>query len=445
MSRAQLSVMIIIGLVIVILVGIGYYIVGVDKEFRSESGLKQAQLAPEIVRPVEQFTDGCFRVAVTEALRTLGQQGGVLYRSQGGLVDDTSVVERREVLTVEGTRVWYGLHRPEGQVGDLYFATAPDYPWQTFPMLAVNNEGVVDRIEDFRGFYGFERLPSLNGTIPSPALPSIEEMLSAAIATNVQACLDWSRLDVPVNVTSGEPRVDVLINSEDTTFILNASIVIETPVGRSMLRFSSFRTPVRLARLYDAVKLVLGLDGNDISMSIDSIDTGMIAHTTVPMPGTNDDLIVFIDNTGKLEGTPYEFVTARQSRLPALAFIEDPGDSINLCQGATIRRQEGHLTFSAAACDEDGKSGRVPRADERYPEFRCWSPGEKELVTQVVLVQGEGREEEIADGGSYAISELDNRAGNMLIRIRCSEVANPESKDWQDVGINVAARPKPQP
>lgn len=437
--------MIIIGLVIVILVGIGYYVVGVDKESRSASGLQQAQLAPELVRPVEQFTDGCFRVAVVEALRTLGQQGGVIYRSQGGLLDDTSVVEGRDVLTVEGKRILYGLQRPEGQVGDLYFATAPDYPWQTFPLLAVNKEGVIDRVEDFRGFYGFERLPSLNGSIPSPALPSIEEMLSAAVATNVQACLDWGKLDVPVNVTSAEPHVDVRINSEDTTFILNASIAVETDAGRSILRLSTFRTPVRLARLYDAVKLVLGLDGNDISMAIDSIDTGMIAHTTVPVPGTTDDIIVFIDNAGKLEGTPYEFVTARQDRAPALAVIEDPGDSINLCQGASIRRQGGHLTFSAAACDEDGKSGRVPRADERYPEFRCWSPGEQALVTQVVLVQSEGNEEEIADGGSYAVSELDNRAGNMRIRIRCSEAANPESVDWQDVGINVTARPKPQP
>jgi hypothetical protein len=444
MRRAQLSLMIIIGLVVIIMVAIGYYVISADKESRSGDELQRTQLAPELVRPIEQFTDGCFRVAVTDALRLLGKQGGVLYTSQGGLVDDSALVEGKEVLTVDGKRVWFGLQRPEGQVGDLYFATPPIYPWETFPLLAIEKEGGVSRIEEFHGFFGFERLPSLNGTIPGPALPSIEENLAAAIAHNVAACLDWEKLNLPVKVTSGEPQVDVRINSDDTTFILNASISVESSAGRGNLKLSTLRTAVRLARVYDAAKLVLGLDGNDISMDANSIDTGVISHSTVSIPGTADDVIMFVDNAGKLDGNPYEFMTARHDRAPALAVIESPGDSINLCQGATIRRAGDHLMFNAAVCDDDGKSGRVPRESERYPGFRCWHPGEKPIAIKAILDQGPATQEEIADGASYVVDELDARAGVLRVRVSCVEIDNEQSADWQDIFINVTARPKPQ-
>jgi hypothetical protein len=445
MRRAQLSMMIIIGLVVVVLVAIGYYVINLGSQSASANQLQQAQIAPELVRPVEQFADGCLRVASTQALQQLGAQGGVLYTSQGGLVDDSALVEGRDVLTVEGKRVWYGLQRPEGQVGDLYFATPPDYPWQTFPLLFAIHNGTTEQLQDFHGFFGFERLPSLNGTFEAPAAPTIEQDLASAVAADVAACLDWSKLVAPVNVTSGQPQVTVLVDNDDTTFILNASISVESGGRRTLLRLSSLRTPVRLLRVYEAAKLVLGLDGTDISVNADSIDTGVIAHHSVAVPGTADDIIVFVDNAGKLDGNPYQFVTARQDRPPALAFIQDPRDTINLCQGATVRRQGGHLLFSASACDADGKSGRVPAGDERYPEFSCWSPGEKVITVRTVLEKGAGQEEEIADGASYTVSELDYRSGNVKVRVVCSETDNPSSADWHDVYINVTAMPQPQP
>lgn len=363
MGTGQLSLMIIVGLLILVVIGLGYFLVGTAQE-RAGPSAQEVQVGRDLVTPVKGFIDGCLRVSSVGALQTLAKQGGVLYVSQGGVTPDNDIIEGETVLMVDGVPVSYGIYAPQGQVGNLYFSELPAYPWSTFPYypLSTGSMTSIDNVEHFEGFFGMERLPQLNGSDER----SMEKTLVAAIQSQVDTCLDWSKLGAPVNVTDEPAQVSVAFNDADVTIILNVSarVISNDNTVDARIQSSVLRLPVRLRRIYDAAKLVLGRNVKDITSTVDfaqdGIITKLVRNVSRPDGKAGDDMIIFIDNKGRLEGAPYEFRVLRQDRPPALFYTKTPTTSeINLCCGATIRRNDLTVDYDRTDCVTQG-SGSFP-------------------------------------------------------------------------------------
>jgi len=429
MRRGQLTLIVIVGLVMLIVLGLIYFVIASDAAQRSRSSIDESRFSREAVAPVREFVQGCLDNALASSLLILGKQGGVLYESQGGLVADVGAPAGLRVVSYDDYRVPYGLHAPRGVVSAFFYADPPDYPWPRFPLLTTDTN-----VFDYQGFFGFERLPPLQGEFEN-ALPSVEGQLRAAVLHTLKSCLDFSQLQgIPATVAGEVTDVGVFLNLEDTAVVVNTTLEVRSQDGGSGTVLGQFtsRSDVRLRKVYDTIHALLGRDGTDIRANIQGfVADGIVSAVTSDIrPG--DNLLVASDTVGLVGGQQYEFRVMLENRQPALVYIRTP-TSTGICAGGEVARKGAQLLFNGTRC---GRGVTIfPEVDQLHPQGQVtyYDPDEDEINVSFTLLQPGVT---LADGQYYAVSALD---GGLDVRVMVSERDNPNARDWQDVTLVGAA------
>ncbi len=331
--KAQLTLMMLMGLVMLIAVGIVLYIGGSSMTKSTERGSEQQRLSQSAIQTIRDYVHSCLDATTTAALDLIGKQGGVLYRAQGGLTPDIlpSDPQGGRYVIYDGLNVSYLIHRPSQNVGRLYFAEPPDYPWVTFPYVLNKSDMSVMRTT-YTGYFGISLLPPLF----KPGKDSIQEQIESYISFNLPRCTDWSSFK-GLSITADKPNVSVIIAENKTqieteqyfSVVANWQVnITDSSTGsNTTLDMFSRGYPVHLAKFYVFVQSLIYSEINDSSfdpLSQSSPASPVFVFRDIfknPEDEGADDLIIVKDAESELRGKPLEFRILRQNRYPALVWI----------------------------------------------------------------------------------------------------------------------------
>lgn len=405
-KKSQITVFIIIVLVLVMMFGITYYIINATTSERAEQEVLRQELSAAKVGPIKEYVTSCLSLASSEGLELLGKQGGYIYKSQGGLVDDFSPADiGKEFVEYSGTVIRYGIKAPVSNVGRVYFAQTPDYPWPTFPILF--HPLTRESRTEFKGYYGRNRLPPFNRTEEN----SIPEQLEFFTVNEVLECIDWqSFTQQGLNITAEKPNVSIVMAERDVTFFLNWHLTIQDRATGAVTDLNEFIAvyPVRMKKIQKFAKLLMEEDVININYDIRASDGIITAYKTDNIFG-RDDLITIRDVDSNILGEQYEFSFMRKNRPPALYYI--PNESIKgpICNGSLIQSVPPAKLNIVNSC-----------GDNFELDFNATDPDEDEL------------EFSYNKQLPYEIKPIDVNIGVFKIQVK---VSDGEYIDWQEISI----------
>ncbi len=377
--RAQITLFIIIGLLIVIAFGIALYIGNRVRQVETRAPVELG------TQPIKDYITTCLSLATTEGLTLIGRQGGAIYQSQGGLTEPFDIA----VKYTDNTGVYdipYVILPPSGNVGELFFSEPPRYPFDGFPYPAGETEPL------FNGYYGTSRLPPLYKKTPEgqPVAGSIQENLETYISRKTADCTDWKQFtDKGYSITPGTAAASLLFatqteqfrGEQDITAQLTWPVEVTTPTGdKQLLTEFSIRQQVRLATIYYTVKRIVDSDVTNISYEPTSPDQ----FTVSILPYGEDSIVSIKDTQSSLANKPFEFLAPRQNRRPALWQIDtSPLDQITFHitpegRGATITAQDNMLRIEDP-CQEAGVQNPY------IIELRATDPDENKIAFDVQI------------------------------------------------------------
>jgi len=174
--KAQITVFIIIGVLVLIAFGITLYVgVTINKTTTKQSTQQIEQLETQ---KIQDYITTCLNIATIDALELLGQQGGIIYQSQGGItLDETPENLEKTYIQYDNKNIKFLITEAKGNVGNLFYSQTPKYPYSTFPIPPGKTEPY------FNGLYGISQLPPLYNQTPEkqPVTGSIQETLEKYI------------------------------------------------------------------------------------------------------------------------------------------------------------------------------------------------------------------------------------------------------------------------
>lgn len=326
--KAQITMFIIIGLLIVIAFGIAIY-VGASMRKGVQKEPSQQRIEQLGVQPVFDYVVTCLTLATNEGLALLGMQGGVLYKSQGGVTPDYLPEDKNKFYVQSGdTKTQFDVVPPEGMVCQdvanpatcSFFSAPPKYPFEGFPGPQLL----------FFGYYGESRLPPLyrgiNPETGQPVQNSIQESLESFIAKRTIVCADFKSFENRFTISYGNAVAKLLFAENVSQFIgeQNVNVELDWPVdvsaqsGKTLLDKFAVKIPVRLATVYYTAKGIIDADVTDVSYKPNATETFTVSTVRL---GDNS-LVILRDSQSLVQGKPFEFWIARKNRIPALWFID---------------------------------------------------------------------------------------------------------------------------
>ena len=115
-KRAQVTVYIIIGIIILFLAILMFYLKGTTEKEISVQELIKSQEIPNEIKPITTYVTASLDTAAREGLYLVGMQGGYIYESQGGLTPDNT----KTIFDGEH-EVSYGIYRQTEETSYFYF------------------------------------------------------------------------------------------------------------------------------------------------------------------------------------------------------------------------------------------------------------------------------------------------------------------------------------
>ena len=132
-KKSQATIFLIIGIVVV-MVAISLIVLSRHAAKKvSKQEIIDIKEASFDVQPVKNFVTECLSSTSKNGLKLLGQQGGYLFKGQGGLlIDYPGTDEGIFFIKHENAKVIYNILSPRFPIGK-YKPAIPGYPWKTFP------------------------------------------------------------------------------------------------------------------------------------------------------------------------------------------------------------------------------------------------------------------------------------------------------------------------
>ena len=178
-KKSQITFFIIIGLVLLIIIGLIYYLLNYIVESKVRSEAEESQNIGTEFQAINDFITTCLNQVTKNGLITLGKQGGILYQNQGGLQFDL------DTFPEGGLYVKYNFEQEYNVPYRIKpsYTLVPEYPK---PCDADPNcEFLLDTHN--LATLGLSKLPFLSG---SPT--SIEANLESYIKKNLKKdCIKW--------------------------------------------------------------------------------------------------------------------------------------------------------------------------------------------------------------------------------------------------------------
>lgn len=419
-KQAQISIIMIMVVIILVIFGIVYYITSSSRERQAEKEIQTQQLAETKIKPIQEYVKSCLDLVSKNAVETMGRQGGYLYQSQGGLVQDFSNADiKKKFITHDGLRVGYAVFEPEGDVV-IYKSDPPEYPWEVFPYI----ETTAGIVEYYFGFFGFNEMPALE----KPFTHSIQEQLEVYTKNNLNKCLDWSAFEQQnLDITAQEAEVSVVIGETTTMFKMKYPITIKDKTSGAEQHLEEFivNYNIRLKKFLDFIEYITDRDVTDIEFDI-SKQTGQDMSVSIieDAANTKDDIVIITDAKSAILDKPFEFRFARHNRNPALHFlIEEEISNDNLfgvCNNAELTIVQDMLKISnSRECTSS--------PDVKTIELKAYDPDEDALTFKLVIGQ---------ERNSYKVKSSDFYQGKFTFRV---QVTDDEKIDWQDITLPMKA------
>ncbi len=337
--KAQITIFIIIGFVMLIAVGITLYatsfIVTKAKVVKSD---------------VKYFVDSCLKQASEKAFFNLGQNGGFF--------DETSA---RTVVSSEDKAFSVLITTPKKDVCPggkcVYFANPPDYPWPSFPYDENNDESFV-------GYFGDSLLPTLNSM--QAKLEGKTEVLIKQCVNNFNELKEQGvnvKINSAPNVTFVFSNFSHISQDKFTNIKLDWSLTEDAAGIKTKHKTFSVKLPIRFSTLHYYLEHVINKDVSDVSYVPDISDANMNVNI-----GYFDDFttLTITDSLSKIFGEPYSFVFAREDRYPAL-WEFDMSKNFHVGTKMTI---DGDMLLINDPCGDNTRILlKVSDADERDVSF----------------------------------------------------------------------------
>ncbi len=292
-KKAQITLFIIIGLVIVGAVAFLYYFITTPRIEKKELD----------TTAIEEYVTSCLDKTAKQALIKLGEQGGYLFvqdmpkSKRIGEIEIAYLITAPRLISTDEWQIYDYL-------GSNPFPSDWKYPWENFPYK--NGEEV------YTGYFGNDNVPGLeSGEI------SFKMQLKKFIEKNVTSCLDLSifkEKGFNIKVTS-PPQIDIVITNENVIFTLNLGLNVKKSGSKKKINNFVAVEDVKLRNLYQFLKTLIFNDITDISFDITK---QVPIYTITKSEQANDDLIIITDSSSIVNGKPYLFQFMRENRKPAL-------------------------------------------------------------------------------------------------------------------------------
>jgi len=311
--KAQITLFIIIGLVLVIAVGITLY---ATTFFISK---------PEITTSkVKDFVNECLKFSSEKVFEELGRNAGHL-----------TFESARNVVPLVNPAFTSLISRPSHNIGCeeddcLYYFKVPDYPWKTFPYFDSSmNE------KTFVGYFGDSSLAPLFNSSAN----SIQEKAESMIALKVKQCANFDSFTnqgISVKVLS-EPKVSIkfsnmsmLYQDKFTNIFLDWDIVESSDIYKKTLKSFSVKLPIRFSTIYYSVESIINNDISNISYVPQAygLDVNVSYYDSFSVVNVTDTL-------SDILGKKFSFVFSRDNRDPALWYVELPTARFHVSDSAT--------------------------------------------------------------------------------------------------------------
>lgn len=345
--------MIVLGMLLLVVIGIFFGLgrISLEKQTEEQEGRSLTQ-SPEI-KPVRDYVSACLSTVGREGLRLLGLQGGVLYRSQGGLVEDFRQEQRGTLyLPLERSQVAYGIHPPRFPAPP-HSHRVPEYPYATFPYADWPQKTISSA-----GTFGLSTLPPLSA---SEGPVSLEAQLEQYVSVALPSCLELDSFEEDgFRFSTGEPAVSVAFTDAGTDFLAAYPIDVTLPATGEQVRLERFTAthPVRLKAIHRFASALIRLDVSDVTFDPGTGADGPFSVSLLQDAWEQDDVIRIRDSRSSLGGQPYELRFARHNRAPALYHLSP--DTISLENGKEVNTSiilPPYLDeYTAADPDEDAVS-----------------------------------------------------------------------------------------
>ena len=316
-QKSQVTMLMIVGLVLFIIVSFVLYISKSAIKKQSQQNIKKTQETAIDVQPIKEFIVKCIDKLAKDAIVLLGKQGGIIYKSQGGTLEDfIDTDEGIFFVKYKGLNVAYNIFPPR--------INAPDYPSQTFPFPTEKSNS-----EQYTGYFGEDKIPSLDA---SQGPQSIQTQIGSFIDNNIQSCTDLSTFkNQGYEITMDNSKTEVSIGSSDISIKSKISTKITNTATKETFSFDDFSTKINigLRDAYSFVKDIINSDVTDVKFNIsDNINNKESLKINLIKNIYSDsdrkikaDLVIITDGKSLIYGTPLEYVFARRNRAPALHYI----------------------------------------------------------------------------------------------------------------------------
>jgi hypothetical protein len=301
------------------------------------------------------YVNSCLDKSVKEGIVLAGQQGGNIYKHQGGpLAVPAKFLPMTGTLNGQpiSTQLAYGVVRPTLVNGTVY-PDVPGYPGgrnysNQVPRLVWGNFGRFGEVS-------LQRLCDVDGANRPFVTPVVltqlaftpicqQNMYSDVDSTQwqieefvkgrLEGCVNWSlvREETGYNVTSlGSPNVTLRLGDVDVW--VDAVFPIQVKVGgrepvKTVAEFH-VREPIRLKRVVELAASVAMYDAYKLNWNISSgvpllypFDSFMsFSVYKYPLDGVWSDIVEIHDSGSQIDGQDFVYRFARENRLPALDYI----------------------------------------------------------------------------------------------------------------------------
>lgn len=312
--KSQITVFIIIGIVILIISGLVFYVINyaAQKEAGGESELTEEQL--QEIKPIQNYVTFCLDKVSADALQLLGKQGGRIFKSQGGTEKDYRADEEGEFYVKDGSYIIpYAIMPLKSSIG-AYSVNPPDYPWNDYP-------GTPPK---YTGVFGEDKFPPL---YKSQGSHSLQRQLESYVNDHIANCTDFSVFQPQgFSITAEAPNASTIIGKKDVSINLKFPLEITKTATGQKVKISKFNSNqrVRLKVIYDLAKSLINSDITDISFGLGNIVGDGMQVVVTRDYYNKDDLISIMDTQSKIWNENYIVRFARKNRMPALQKIENP-------------------------------------------------------------------------------------------------------------------------
>ncbi len=400
-KRGQITVYIIIGMVILFLAILFFYLRGTTEKAEGMQELIRAQEIPDEIKPITTYVTTSLDTAAREGLYLVGMQGGCIYEDQGGLTYDNT-----KTIFYDEHNVSYGINKQETEYLSFYQPYPPEYPWDS-PNPVNKFPYIVGTLNINSGYFGDYNLPPLNGSGPS-IKSQLEYFITSYLQKNINLTIFSEQ---GFDITAGEMNVSVVIGKNDVTAFLTYPLTITKKSTNELTNISYFYTnpQIRLRTIYNLAHEIINEDIVKILFNIsdpnNNRDSMTIKKITDANPTDHDDIIIIRDDKSMLYAKPYTFQFARENRYPALHHI-DHVSPFSLNPFHEITKEEMHLKIDPKAYD----------------------PDEDEFVFSYSPCP-------------YQLGQSDFDNGYIDLTVYVKEEGNDGYQDWQEIKIGIGPAP----